>query len=91
MFDPAQILLLLVVIILTVLLVVLGIQVYLILKDFRKTLEKANKVLDNTGDITESVSAPINSFSSILMGLKAGSFIANLMKKAGSEEEKDGK
>lgn len=91
MTDPAQILLFIVIIILTLLLLVLGIQVFFILKDLRKTINKANKVLDNTGDITQSVSQPLTSISSILMGLKAGGTIANIIKKAtDSKEEKNG-
>lgn len=99
MFDPAQILLFVVIIILTVLLLVLGIQVFFILRDLRKTINKANKVLDNTGEITESVSQPLSSLSSVLMGLKAGGVIAKIIKKATDEpvrqaqdkEDKDGK
>jgi len=91
MFDPAQFIIFAVIIILTLLLVVLGIQVYFILKDLRKTLEKANRVLDNTNEITESVSAPISSLSSLLMGLKAGGVVANVLKKISKEEENSGK
>lgn len=100
MFDPAQILLFIVIITLTVLLLVLGIQTFFILRDFRKTISKANKVLDNTGEITESVSAPLSSLSSVLMGLKVGGFVAKVAKKLTEEEparqdkdkeEKDGK
>lgn len=100
MFDPAQILLFIVIIVLTILLAVLGIQVFFILRDLRKTISKANKVLDNTGEITESVSQPLSSLSSVLMGLKAGGAIARILKKvtedkkpvrhAQGEEEKDG-
>lgn len=88
MFDPAQVLLFLVIIILTILLLVLGIQVFLILRDLRQTISKANRVLDNTEEITESVSAPISSLSSLLMGLKAGGVIAKIIKKAEAEEDK---
>lgn len=93
MFDPAQILLFVVILILTILLVVLGIQVFFILRDLRQTISKANRVLDNTGEITQSVSAPLSSFSSLLMGLRTGAKFANLIKKFGNEdeEEKDGK
>ena len=99
MFDPAQILLFAVIIILTLLLLVLGIQVFFILRDLRKTINKANKVLDNTGEITQSVSQPLSSLSSVLMGLKAGGVIAKIIKKATDEpvrqdqdkEDKDGK
>lgn len=87
MTDPAQILLFIVIIALTILLLILGIQVFFILKDLRKTITKANKVLDNTGEITGSVSAPLSSISSILMGLKAGGVIAKIVKKATEGEE----
>jgi hypothetical protein len=66
---------------------VLGIQVFFILRDLRQTISKANKVLDNTGDITKSVSAPITSLSSILMGLKAGGTIASIIKKVTDDKE----
>lgn len=90
MIDPAQIIIILVIIALTLLLLVLGVQVFLILKELRKTIEKANKVLDNTENITGSVSAPISSLSSIIMGLKAGGSVAKLLKKV-TEEREDGK
>lgn len=79
MIDPAQTALFLVVIVLTILLVVLGIQVFFILRELRKTIDKANKVLDDTGTITESVSKPISSLSSLAMGLKAGAKIARIL------------
>ena len=62
----------------TVLLVVLGIQVFFILRELRKTIDKANKVLDDTSVITESVSKPIASFSTLAMGLKTGATIAKI-------------
>jgi len=88
MIDPAQTALFLVIIALTVLLLILGIQVFFILRELRKTLEKANKVLDDTGVITESVSKPISSLSSLTTGLKAGAIIANLLKKSSKKKEK---
>jgi Na+/proline symporter len=75
MIDTVQFVLLLVIIILTVLLLVLGIQVFFILKELRQTLGKANKVLDNAESITHNITGPISHFSSISSGLKAGSFI----------------
>lgn len=79
MTDPAQTALFLVIIVLTILLVVLGIQVFFILRELRKTIDKANKVLDDTGVITESVSKPISSLSSLTMGLKTGATIAKIL------------
>lgn len=52
----AQNILLLIIAALSILLVVLGVQAFLILKDVRKTINKANKVLDETGIITSNFS-----------------------------------
>lgn len=89
--DIAQIALLIVIIILAILLVALGVQVFFILREFRKTVSKANKVLDNTNVITESVSAPISSLSSLATGIKAGASFIGLFKKIISKDEDSGK
>jgi len=47
MLEPIQILLAAVVVILTVLLVIIGVQVFLILGEFRKALVKMNETLDD--------------------------------------------
>lgn len=70
MLDPAQNVLLLVIVVLAILLLVLGIQVFIILQNLRKTIAKANKILDDTGVIAESVSKPISFVSS-----SAGQFL----------------
>ena len=88
MIDPAQTALFLVIIILTILLLVLGIQVFFILRELRKTIDKANKVLDDTGVITESVSKPISSLSSLTMGLKTGARLAKILN-GGKKHHKD--
>ncbi len=87
MGDPAQALLFLVIIVLSVLLVVVGVQLFIVLRDLRSTLGKANKLLDDAGEITHSISAPVSSISSIITGLKAGSIIAKILKKADLLEE----
>jgi hypothetical protein len=79
--DTVQALLVAVVIVLTVLLVVIGLQVFYILRELRRTITKANKVLDNTESITESVSAPVSSFSNLLIGLQSGKTVVSLLKK----------
>lgn len=80
MIDTAQAVLLLVVVVLTILLLVLGIQIFFILRELRETVSKANKVLDNTGTITESVSGPISSLSNLASGIKTGVSIAKFIK-----------
>lgn len=76
MIDSVQLVLLLIIITLTVLLVVLGVQVFFILRDIGKAVTKANKVLDNAHVITDSISVPFASFASLTTGLKTGSFLA---------------
>ena len=87
MTDPAQMILLIIILILSILLVVLGLQVFFILKDLRETIAKANKVLDDAGQITESVSAPVSSLASILMGVKTGVIASKLL--GGKKERKE--
>ncbi|MCL5432760.1 MAG: hypothetical protein M1524_01425 [Patescibacteria group bacterium] len=91
MIDAAQPILLLVIIVLAFLLLVLGIQVFFILRELRQTITKANKVLDDTGVITESVSKPISSFSSVVSGIKAGASFANFFKSKFYKDESEGK
>lgn len=78
--DTAQILLLVVIVILSIVLIILGVQIFFILRDFQKTVKKANKVLDDTGVITESISGPVSNLSMLTSGIKAGAFIASLLK-----------
>ena len=91
MYDPAQILLFVVIIVLTVFLVILGIQVSLILKDLRKTIEKTNKVLDDTYEMTQAVKEPVVGVSGAIMGIKTGSTFLSIMNRFTAKGEKSGK
>lgn len=75
MVDPVQMILLIVIIVLTILLVVLGIQVFFILRELRVTVKKTNKILDNANSITENIDGPLSALSSLVLGVKAGSFM----------------
>src|SRR5476651_2451827 len=95
MIDPVQLILLLVIIVLTVLLVILGIQVFLILKELRYTISKTNKVLDNANNITENIEAPLSALSSLALGgFKASSlitvakFVKSLLGKSKEDDER---
>lgn len=92
MIDPAQMTLFIVIIVLTILILILGVQVFFILRELRQTINKANKVLDDTGVITESVSGPISNLSNMATGIKAGSIIAAFLRRktmpAGRQESK---
>lgn len=80
MIDVTQLLLGLVIVILTVMISLIGVQVLFILREFRQTLRKANKVLDDTGIISESFSQPISLISGMLTGLKGGTGLMKLFK-----------
>ncbi len=81
MVDTAQIVVLFVVVALSALLLILGVQVFFILKDLRRAVTKANKVLDDTSIITETVSGPISSLSTLTSGIKMGASLLKLLKK----------
>lgn len=81
MIDPAQIILFFSIVVLTIVFVALGIQAFFILKEFRKTVDKTNKILDDVSGITESISNPISSLSSVLTGLKTGGVLVSIIKK----------
>ena len=87
MNQPAQILLVVVVIVLTALLTAIGIQVYLILKEAKKSVEKINKILDDTGTITESVAKPVSSLSSSLTNFSGVAGILSLLLKKKKKPE----
>ena len=80
--EPVQIVLLIVIVVLTILLSVLGFQVFLILREIKKTIEKSNKVLDDAGIISESIATPVSAFSSLAMSIKTGVSFAGWIKKA---------
>lgn len=76
MIDSVQLILLLVIITLTVLLVILGVQVFYILRDLRQTVKKTNKILENADSITEGIQGPITAISSFVLGAKATSLLS---------------
>ena|SRR3989338_4918698 len=89
--DAVQGVLLFVILILATLLLILGVQVLLILRDLRTTIAKANRVLENTEFITESVSEPISFISGLLSGGKTLSdFLRMVRRKKEKKEEEDG-
>ncbi len=69
MIDITQILLIIIVTILTVILTLVGIQLYQVLKDFRKTIAKLNKVLDDSGIVSEIAAKQATSFSGFIMSV----------------------
>lgn len=55
-----------VVVLLTFLSLVIGFQVFITLRDIRKTLSKANQVIDEADEVLEDISYPIKNLSATL-------------------------
>ncbi len=92
MVDTLQLVLTIVIITLTALLTLIGIQVFFIFKELRESMKKINKILDDAGIISESVSKPISNLSGFLAGLKGGLKIFEVFeKKKPKEKEKNEK
>lgn len=77
--DPAQILLFSVVSVLTILLIALGFQVFLILREVKRTLDKVNKLLDDISLVSDSVARPIVGFANFVDGIKNFKNIVDLV------------
>lgn len=57
---------------LCILLIILGIQVFFILKEIRISLQKVNKMLDDGGRVTGTISSSVENVSGFVNGIKAG-------------------
>ncbi len=77
--EPTQILLAVVVTILTGLLVFVGVQVFLILREMQKTLQKLNKILDDAGIVADTVVKPIIGVTNFVEGIKGIKGIIDLI------------
>ncbi len=86
--DITQIVTLSVILVLTVFLVILGFQLFFVLKDFRKTLFKVNRLFDNADDLILQVKKPIEQAGSVVTAMTAGVGIAQLLKKIGEKDSK---
>lgn len=79
--DITQTVLLAVTIVLAVFLVVLGFQIFFVLKDVRHTLFKINTLFDAADDMIGKVKKPVESASGLLSALATGVGIAHILKK----------
>jgi hypothetical protein len=85
--DPIQLTIIGVSVTLTILLVVLGIQVYYILSEVRLSVHKTNKMLDDAGKVSGTVSEGVTSMSGFMNGIKTGlQMLTSLQKKEKDNE-----
>lgn len=69
MTQPAQVVLIFVIAALTILILIIGVQVFFILTEFRKSAQKLNQVLDNATKISDSVTNALTSLGNSFSGL----------------------
>lgn len=89
--ELTQSVLLAVVIVLTIFLVVLGFQVFYVLRDLRRTLTRLNRLFDDADSLVAEVKKPIEKAGTIIGGLTTGATIAHLLNRGEKKENKDGK
>lgn len=85
--EPIQLVIIVVTCILTILIVVLGIQVWLILKEIRLSLQKMNKMLDDMQKVTGTVGEGVSNLGGIVAGMKAGLSLFSSLRKRGEDNE----
>jgi hypothetical protein len=84
--EPTQIVIIIISITIASLFVILGIQIFFILKEIRISLQKVNKMLDDMGKVSGTVGDGVVNMAGFVNGLKAGlSAIATLRGKGGSQ------
>lgn len=79
MIDTVQAVLLFVIVLLTILFVVLGIQVFYILRDLRQTIKKTNNILDNVENVSVGLTNSFNSVTNMFGGASTIGSIAGLL------------
>lgn len=70
--DPLVAVLVVVVVVLSILLVVVGVQVIVILKEFKKTLGHVNRTLDEADHMFHLISRPFGGLGDTVAGLRTG-------------------
>ena len=68
--EPVQVLLFVVVSVLTGLLLAVGIQVFIILHEAKKTLSRVNKILNRAQDISDAVARPVQGITNFMEGAR---------------------
>ena len=77
--ELTQSVLLAVVIVLTIFLVVLGFQVFYVLRDLRRTLKRLTRLFDDADSLVSEVKKPIEKAGTILGGLTTPTPITPLL------------
>lgn len=87
--DITQAVLLSTIVVLSIFVVFLGLQVYSVLKDFRHTLHRVDRLLDDADGLLVEVKKPITSLSGIFTAITAGAGIAHFLKRLEGKNERE--
>lgn len=85
--DPVQITIIVISFILTLLLVILGVQVWYILKEIRTAIFKTNTMLDDAKKVTGTVGDSVSSMSGVVSGIKAALSVLKTFRKKNDGED----
>lgn len=85
--ESTQILIIIIVSVLALILAAIGVQIFLILKEVTKSLQKFNTMLDDGNLISNTVARSITGISGVITGVKAGLSFLNFFKKDAQKEE----
>jgi hypothetical protein len=81
--EPVQLTIVVVLLTLTAVIVILSTQVWGILKEFKQSIVKVNKMLDDTGKITGTVSEGVEGFSGVIGSIRSVAGIVSAFKRKG--------
>jgi len=84
--DLTQIILLSVIIVLTIFLVILGFQVFFVLRDLRSTLKRLNQLFAEANTLVSEVKKPIEKAGTFVTALTTGAGLVHLLKKGKHDE-----
>ena len=83
-------LIMVVVILLSAVLMVVGVQIFFILREVQKSIQKVNKMLDDAGQVSESIAKPLAAVSESLTNLSGlGGFLGWLVSLKKKKETTD--
>jgi len=85
--EPVQLVIIAISVILTSLFIALGIQFWFILKEVRGSMQRVNKMLDDTGKITGAFGDGVSNMSGLMNGLRAGISLVTSLQKKGEKNE----
>ncbi len=85
--EPIQLTIIVISVVLTTLLVFLGIAVWHILKEMKHSLQKINKMLDDAGKVTGTVSEGVSGMAGLVEGLKTGLSVFSVLRRKHSDDE----